>query len=146
MEDMGFTYHPSTAGSSVRFDPPNPRDRAISFHKRTYFRLLAGYVLTEMSSSFSPPGSYHPPDEVEGLCEEAEGLLRVGRRRVLGGNSEEVRQLCRPCRAALRRFLKCKIPMLYVLRLNVATTSSSFYVYPSTLQADLVLSDRRVLS
>ncbi|KIJ67776.1 hypothetical protein HYDPIDRAFT_107270 [Hydnomerulius pinastri MD-312] len=33
MKDMGFEYDPSTAGSSVRFDPPNPKDRAISFHK-----------------------------------------------------------------------------------------------------------------
>lgn len=27
MRDMGFRYDPSTAGSSVRFDPPNPKDR-----------------------------------------------------------------------------------------------------------------------
>lgn len=27
MTDLGFTYHPGTAGSSVRFDPPNPKDR-----------------------------------------------------------------------------------------------------------------------
>ncbi|KAG7446329.1 uncharacterized protein BT62DRAFT_968061 [Guyanagaster necrorhizus] len=33
MKDMGFTYVPSTAGSSVRFDPPDARDRSISFHK-----------------------------------------------------------------------------------------------------------------
>ncbi|KAJ7593977.1 hypothetical protein C8J56DRAFT_925684 [Mycena floridula] len=33
MKDMGFTFDPNTAGSSVRFDPPDPKDRAISFHK-----------------------------------------------------------------------------------------------------------------
>ncbi|KAF9227359.1 hypothetical protein BS17DRAFT_775364 [Gyrodon lividus] len=33
MRDMGFKYDPSTAGSSVRFDPPNPNDRSITFHK-----------------------------------------------------------------------------------------------------------------
>ncbi|KAI0645959.1 hypothetical protein C8Q79DRAFT_967138 [Trametes meyenii] len=33
MTDLGFTYVPSTAGSRVRFDPPNPRDRSITFHK-----------------------------------------------------------------------------------------------------------------
>jgi len=33
MLDLGFEYDPSTAGSSVRFDPPNPNDRSISFHK-----------------------------------------------------------------------------------------------------------------
>ena len=27
MTDLGFTYIPSTAGSRVRFDPPNPKDR-----------------------------------------------------------------------------------------------------------------------
>ncbi|KAI0051869.1 hypothetical protein FA95DRAFT_1602357 [Auriscalpium vulgare] len=34
MKDMGFTYDPSTAGSSVRFDPPAGIEvRSISFHK-----------------------------------------------------------------------------------------------------------------
>lgn len=33
MRDMGFSYDPSTAGSSVRFDPPNDEDRSITFHK-----------------------------------------------------------------------------------------------------------------
>lgn len=34
MREMGFTIDPSAAGSSVRFDPPNPKDRSITFHKR----------------------------------------------------------------------------------------------------------------
>ncbi|EGO00109.1 hypothetical protein SERLA73DRAFT_167949 [Serpula lacrymans var. lacrymans S7.3] len=33
MREMGFTYDPSTAGSSVRFDPPDPKDKSITFHK-----------------------------------------------------------------------------------------------------------------
>ncbi|KZT72233.1 hypothetical protein DAEQUDRAFT_723437 [Daedalea quercina L-15889] len=33
MREMGFTYDPSTAGSSVRFDPPDPRDVPITFHR-----------------------------------------------------------------------------------------------------------------
>jgi len=33
MADMGFKYDPSTAGSSVRFDPPDIRDPPITFHK-----------------------------------------------------------------------------------------------------------------
>ncbi|KAF8578003.1 hypothetical protein K439DRAFT_1621649 [Ramaria rubella] len=33
MRDMGFSYDPSTAGSSVRFDPPDPKDLSITFHK-----------------------------------------------------------------------------------------------------------------
>ena len=34
MREMGFKIDPSTAGSSVRFDPPNPKDNSITFHKR----------------------------------------------------------------------------------------------------------------
>lgn len=55
---MGFKYDPSTAGSSVRFDPPNPKDKvsfansqviglitrnisqSITFHKRALFSVL----------------------------------------------------------------------------------------------------------
>ncbi|KAG2015712.1 hypothetical protein CC2G_008956 [Coprinopsis cinerea AmutBmut pab1-1] len=33
MREMGFEYDPSTAGSSVRFDPPDKRDRSITIHK-----------------------------------------------------------------------------------------------------------------
>ena len=34
MREMGFEYDPSTAGSSVRFDPPDKRDivRSAKFH------------------------------------------------------------------------------------------------------------------
>ncbi|KAF7361625.1 hypothetical protein MVEN_00505800 [Mycena venus] len=33
MREMGFEYDPSTAGSSVRFDPPDPKDVSITFHR-----------------------------------------------------------------------------------------------------------------
>ncbi|KAK7685171.1 hypothetical protein QCA50_011534 [Cerrena zonata] len=33
MREMGFKYDPSTAGSSVRFDPPGDKDHPITFHK-----------------------------------------------------------------------------------------------------------------
>ncbi|KAF7315679.1 hypothetical protein MIND_00083500 [Mycena indigotica] len=33
MVELGFTYDPGTAGSSVRFDPPDPKDVSITFHK-----------------------------------------------------------------------------------------------------------------
>ncbi|KAK7685172.1 hypothetical protein QCA50_011535 [Cerrena zonata] len=33
MQEMGFEYDPSTAGSSVRFDPPGDRDHPITLHK-----------------------------------------------------------------------------------------------------------------
>ena len=44
MKEMGFKIDPSTAGSSVRFDPPNPKDKSITFHKRklgSQFSLVA---------------------------------------------------------------------------------------------------------
>lgn len=31
MREMGFSYDPSTAGSSVRFDPPDKNDK-VSVH------------------------------------------------------------------------------------------------------------------
>lgn len=58
MREMGFGYDPSTAGSSVRFDPPDPRDKvsftisqviglitwsvsqSITIHKRALFFVL----------------------------------------------------------------------------------------------------------
>ena len=61
MREMGFRYDPSTAGSSVRFDPPDARDpvsrtislrsedsklifitslQPITFHKRTQSNLV----------------------------------------------------------------------------------------------------------
>jgi hypothetical protein len=35
MREMGFEYDPSTAGSSVRFDPPSKNDkvRMLSMHR-----------------------------------------------------------------------------------------------------------------
>ncbi|KAF9010573.1 hypothetical protein BDQ17DRAFT_1346459 [Cyathus striatus] len=33
MRELGFRYDPSTAGSSVRFDPPSTGDKPITFHK-----------------------------------------------------------------------------------------------------------------
>jgi len=33
MTEIGFTIDSSTAGSSVRFDPPNPQDKSITIHK-----------------------------------------------------------------------------------------------------------------
>ncbi|KAJ7679710.1 hypothetical protein B0H14DRAFT_3063226 [Mycena olivaceomarginata] len=34
-QQWGFEYDPSTSRSSVRFDPPDPKDVSITFHKRT---------------------------------------------------------------------------------------------------------------
>lgn len=83
MREMGFEYDPTTAGSSVRFDPPNPRDpvsvycpicsvfadvllQSITFHKRKpcHFDRLFNNILTLRSSS---PRSYPVPLQSEGV-------------------------------------------------------------------------------
>lgn len=50
MCDVGFKYVPSTAGSSVRFDPPDPRDMVSS----PFMGELS--ILTRLSN-FSPSHS-----------------------------------------------------------------------------------------
>ena len=51
MREMGFTYDPSTAGSSVRFDPPDSRD-PVSLHGALIFvgHLLTTYVTPVLCS------------------------------------------------------------------------------------------------
>jgi hypothetical protein len=41
---MGFEVDASTAGSSVRFQPPDPALRSISFHKRKYFAVFPSFT------------------------------------------------------------------------------------------------------
>jgi hypothetical protein len=58
MIDMGFEVDASTAGSSVRFQPPDPAVRSISFHKRKCSAAVSildypGY------SECSPSGEHH---------------------------------------------------------------------------------------
>jgi len=48
MREMGFRYDPSTAGSSVRFDPPDPRDKSITFHKPHPDSTLHAYHLRDI--------------------------------------------------------------------------------------------------
>ena len=45
MIDMGFVVDASTAGSSVRFQPPDPALRSISFHKRKCFAEISSFFL-----------------------------------------------------------------------------------------------------
>ena len=45
---MGFEVDASTAGSSVRFQPPDPAVRSISFHKRECF-----YTMVNLESMLS---------------------------------------------------------------------------------------------
>jgi len=49
MEGMGFKYIPSTAGSSVRFDPPDPQDSSITFHKPHPDSTIGPIMLKEFS-------------------------------------------------------------------------------------------------
>ena len=46
MIDMGFEVDASTAGSSVRFQPPDPALRSISFHKRKCLSYSHGPVFS----------------------------------------------------------------------------------------------------
>ncbi|KAF9529234.1 hypothetical protein CPB83DRAFT_852909 [Crepidotus variabilis] len=49
MLEMGFTYDPSTAGSSVRFDPPSKNDPPITFHKPHPDPTLEPHLLREFA-------------------------------------------------------------------------------------------------
>jgi len=40
---MGFEVDASAAGSSVRFQPPDPTLRSISFHKRKHSIVFSGF-------------------------------------------------------------------------------------------------------
>lgn len=46
MREMGFNYNPSTAGSSVRFNPPDPRDKVC--------QIAESFTLTDRFLSQSP--------------------------------------------------------------------------------------------
>ena len=56
MIDMGFQVDASTAGSSVRFQPPDPAVRSISFHKRKCPAVCypKHFFETNSSSSMQP--------------------------------------------------------------------------------------------
>ena len=40
MREMGFKHDPSTAGSSVRFDPPDPKDRVCDISQLVHLASL----------------------------------------------------------------------------------------------------------
>ena len=48
MREMGFRYDPSTAGSSVRFDPPDQRDK-VSFTNSQVIGLITWSVLQSIT-------------------------------------------------------------------------------------------------
>ncbi|EJD03112.1 uncharacterized protein FOMMEDRAFT_156484 [Fomitiporia mediterranea MF3/22] len=70
MRELGFEYDPSTAGSSVRFDPPNPNDRSITFHKPHPDPTLYQYKLKEYRAKLEAYYGWSPEKfekAVEGL-------------------------------------------------------------------------------
>ncbi|OAX37405.1 hypothetical protein K503DRAFT_850462 [Rhizopogon vinicolor AM-OR11-026] len=64
MRDMGFEYDPSTAGSSVRFDPPGSGDRSITFHKPHPDPTLYPYKIREFGKKLK---DYYGWDEEDFL-------------------------------------------------------------------------------
>jgi hypothetical protein len=88
MIDMGFEVDASTAGSSVRFQPPDPALRSISFHKRkcpVVCLIFAG--LSDFHPRNSSSGEYDRPDHSAKVGQEAKELLWV-----VGGDPPAARQ------------------------------------------------------
>ncbi|KAJ3834621.1 hypothetical protein EV361DRAFT_808140 [Lentinula raphanica] len=65
MTDLGFEYVPSTAGSSVRFDPPTSTDRSISFHKPHPDSTISRVLLKEYSKKLRRYYGWEPSDLVD---------------------------------------------------------------------------------
>ncbi|KAF5370711.1 hypothetical protein D9758_001875 [Tetrapyrgos nigripes] len=65
MEDVGFKYDPSTAGSSVKFVPPDPRDPPITFHKPHPDPTLQPVMLKEFSKKLRRYYGWSPEDLME---------------------------------------------------------------------------------
>lgn len=59
---MGFEVDASTAGSSVRFQPPDPALRSISFHKRKCFSVFPGTVFPKKVSLLD---TAHPESTID---------------------------------------------------------------------------------
>ena len=71
MKEMGFTYVPGTAGSSVRFDPPNPADSPITIHKRM-FLFAPNHCTIELTQL---PMLAHPDSTLSPVQ-----LMKIGKR------------------------------------------------------------------
>jgi hypothetical protein len=65
MVDMGFSYDPTTAGSSVRFDPPNKEDGTITFHKREYPPRRQSSFFFELTGLSAHPNTVLSPGKVK---------------------------------------------------------------------------------
>jgi hypothetical protein len=89
MIDMGFEVDASTAGSSVRFQPPDPALRSISFHKRKCLAVFPSFTRARLNfhAGYSSPREYDRPDHSAKVGQEAKELLRV-----VGRDSSGARQ------------------------------------------------------
>ncbi|KAJ7509745.1 hypothetical protein B0H11DRAFT_1257123 [Mycena galericulata] len=96
MREMGFEYDPSTAASSVRFDPPDPNDVSITFHKPHPDPTIQPLMLREFAKKLKKNYGWseadflqaHPTaDDVEGVGDrnpvKLEGISSVDFERLL---------------------------------------------------------------
>jgi hypothetical protein len=65
MIDMGFEVDASTAGSSVRFQPPDPTLRSISFHKRKYSATFSGFPGAQFFRTIFTLDIAHPESTID---------------------------------------------------------------------------------
>jgi hypothetical protein len=65
MIDMGFEVDASTAGSSVRFQPPDPTLRSISFHKRKYSATFFGFSGAQLFRTIFVFDIAHPESTID---------------------------------------------------------------------------------
>lgn len=69
MREMGFQYDPSTAGSSVRFDPPNPKDRSITVHKPHPDSTLTPIMLIKIGKRLKRRYGWNEEDFIKSTTE-----------------------------------------------------------------------------
>lgn len=71
MREMGFSYDPATAGHSMRFDPPDPRDRSITILKCEI--VSQNLTVRELTS----PRSRLKPSQIKRNWKAAEEVFRM---------------------------------------------------------------------
>ncbi|KAJ2925087.1 hypothetical protein H1R20_g11985, partial [Candolleomyces eurysporus] len=72
MLEMGFQYDPSTSGSSVRFDPPDPRDPPFIIHKPHPDSTLSPIKLAEIRKKLKHQYGWNEEDFIRQTREAAE--------------------------------------------------------------------------
>jgi hypothetical protein len=95
MREMDFKYDPSTAGSSVRFDPPDKRDRVRPYSRFAFYSFVLNiypsslshftsvrhptvfFEVRFMSLLLSSSGPNNPANHAQRICQETEEILRM---------------------------------------------------------------------